>query len=262
MDKQTLTNYGLIVVTTLVLVIMIAFTTPFGTYVSNAVKSTTQGLFDVHKHSMNDIDVVIDNQQFDDTYDESTEPTPIECTHTNTSIINANIAYTGDIYCNECKTIIKTGSIISNSGSSELNPAGIDFGNGRTEPQIYDVYRYGDYEYCYKCAWCDACQEWFNPEDGDYEISCVGWSVRLIADTAKSSYGSILESINGMSITNMSGVFKGCINLTTAPLIPKSVTEMTVCFMDCILLESKPIIPDGVITSEENIFRNCSQFGY
>ena len=41
MDKETLSNYGWIVICVLVLSVMIALATPFGTYVSNAVKSTT-----------------------------------------------------------------------------------------------------------------------------------------------------------------------------------------------------------------------------
>ena len=45
MDKETLSNYGWVVICVLVLVVMIALATPFGKYIADAVKSTTQGLF-------------------------------------------------------------------------------------------------------------------------------------------------------------------------------------------------------------------------
>lgn len=46
MDKETLSNYGWVVICVLVLVVMIALATPFGKFIAEAVKNTTQGLFD------------------------------------------------------------------------------------------------------------------------------------------------------------------------------------------------------------------------
>ena len=66
MDKQTLSNYGWIVICVLVLAVMIALATPFGTFVSDAVKSTTQGLFDVNQNALNSTGLInIDGQEFD-----------------------------------------------------------------------------------------------------------------------------------------------------------------------------------------------------
>lgn len=45
MDKETLSNYGWVVICVLVLVVMIALATPFGRYIADAVKSTTESLF-------------------------------------------------------------------------------------------------------------------------------------------------------------------------------------------------------------------------
>ena len=53
MDKETLSNYGWIVICVLVLAVMIALAGPFGTFVAGAVKSTTKGLFDVNKNALN-----------------------------------------------------------------------------------------------------------------------------------------------------------------------------------------------------------------
>lgn len=63
MDKETLSNYGWIVICVLVLAVMIALATPFGTFVADAIKSTTQGLFDVNQNALNSTGLInIDGQ--------------------------------------------------------------------------------------------------------------------------------------------------------------------------------------------------------
>ena len=53
MDKETLSNCGWVVICVLVLVVMIALATPFGKYIAEAVKSTTQGLFGASHEALN-----------------------------------------------------------------------------------------------------------------------------------------------------------------------------------------------------------------
>ena len=66
MDKETLSNYGWIVICVLVLAVMIALATPFGSFISEAVQSTTKGLFDVNKSALDSTGLInIDNQEFD-----------------------------------------------------------------------------------------------------------------------------------------------------------------------------------------------------
>ena len=62
MDKETLSNYGWIVICVMVLAVMIALATPFGTFVSNAVKSTTNGLFDVSDKALEVVGIDIENE--------------------------------------------------------------------------------------------------------------------------------------------------------------------------------------------------------
>ena len=52
MDKETLSNYGWVVICTLVIAIMIALATPFGEYISAGVWSTTNGLNDTLNKNM------------------------------------------------------------------------------------------------------------------------------------------------------------------------------------------------------------------
>ena len=54
MDKETLSNYGWVVICVLVLVVMIALATPFGKYIAEAVKHTTEGLFGASHKALND----------------------------------------------------------------------------------------------------------------------------------------------------------------------------------------------------------------
>lgn len=52
MDKETLSNYGWVVICVLVLVVMIALATPFGKFIAEAVKNTTKGLFDASHNAL------------------------------------------------------------------------------------------------------------------------------------------------------------------------------------------------------------------
>ena len=67
MDKETLSNYGWIVICVLVLAVMIALATPFGTFIADGIKSTTQGFFDVNYSALNSTGLInIDGQSFDE----------------------------------------------------------------------------------------------------------------------------------------------------------------------------------------------------
>lgn len=64
MDKETLSNYGWIVVLVLILAIMLALASPFGMFVSDAIKNTTQGLFDVNSSALNTVGINPDDLSF------------------------------------------------------------------------------------------------------------------------------------------------------------------------------------------------------
>ena len=66
MDKETLSHYGWVVILVLIRSVLLAFATPFGTFVANAVKSTTQGLFDVNQNALLSTGLInIKGQEFD-----------------------------------------------------------------------------------------------------------------------------------------------------------------------------------------------------
>ena len=51
MNKQTLSNYGWIVVSICIIAVMLALASPFGSFVADAVKSTTAGFIDVNNNA-------------------------------------------------------------------------------------------------------------------------------------------------------------------------------------------------------------------
>lgn len=75
MDKETLSNYGWIVILILILAVMIALATPFGNFIAGAIKSTTAGFFSVNQNAMNAGGIVIPGQNFDDTSSDETPAT-------------------------------------------------------------------------------------------------------------------------------------------------------------------------------------------
>ncbi len=52
MDKETLSNYGWIVICVLVLAVMIALATPFGNFICDAIWSTANGLFNTNNNAL------------------------------------------------------------------------------------------------------------------------------------------------------------------------------------------------------------------
>ena len=102
MDKETLSNYGWIVICVLVLAVMIALATPFGDYISTAVKSTTQGLFDVNKNALNSTGLInVGDQSFSDGTDTDTPETP-----TKTKLATPVLTFDkGSIYFNKIANV-------------------------------------------------------------------------------------------------------------------------------------------------------------
>ena len=225
MDKETLSNYGWIVICVLVLAVMLALATPFGNFISTAVKSTTQGLFDTNKNALNSTGLInIGDQSFSDG--------------------------TGGSGGGNQTTEVKreAGSIIPNGATYTPNGGAAITGNGTNKfpdvPAKGDTYEEGDYVYTY------------NKGTTTYGIPYgTEWSV-AVKDTSKTSYGTILSEIAGKPVTYMTKTFSDCTSLTTAPAIPNGVTNMYFTFVSCKSLTTVPTIPNSV-TNMETTFVNC-----
>ena len=77
MDKETLSNYGWIVILVLILAVMIALATPFGNFIAGAIKSTTAGFFSVNENALGAAGITIPGQDFQDT--ENNTPASLGC---------------------------------------------------------------------------------------------------------------------------------------------------------------------------------------
>ena len=203
MDKETLSNYGWIVICVLVLAVMIALATPFGSYVSNAVKSTTQGLFDTNKNALNSTGLInIGDQSFDD--------------GASAPEINRG-----------------AGSVIPDDATYTPNGGTALIGNGTNTfpniPQTGDTYEEGDYTYKYN--------KYYSYTSWSSKTSQNGWGVR-VKDTSKTTYGEIISEIAGQPVKNIFYTFLSCYSLTTAPAMPSSVTDMQGTFYGCSSLKT------------------------
>ena len=238
MDKETLSNYGWIVICVLVLAIMIALATPFGSYVADGFKAAYNGFGDTNTEAT------------DMMYSAVGVKVPASCgieghykgDNRGTHGIPATDCDQGHRYTCECVSfVVPEGGIYTMktavNGKSVYN-AGEALPNHYT-PRGNDTYEYGDYKYTY-----------FKDN-----LRGMNWSVE-VKDKTKTEYGEILSEIAGKPMTNMYRTFYECKSLTTAPAIPDSVTNMYGTFEYCESLTTAPIIPDGVINIE-NIFRMC-----
>ena len=116
MDKQTLSHYGWIVIVVLVLAVMLALATPFGTYVGDAVVNTAKGFVGTAENNLNEDNIQVQGQVWDnkfenglggnsgetDTPSEPTNPSEPETTYMLTVRV---ISEDGDIVSNATVTI-------------------------------------------------------------------------------------------------------------------------------------------------------------
>ena len=129
-----------------------------------------------------------------------------------------------------------------------------------------------------EAIWYDTMPEQVSNNDlylsGDYEYLYIadrgGWWVQLAAgyglcgvneefpmtDRNQTSYGPILESINGAPIIDIGGTFYNCTLLEVAPVIPTGVVGMIQAFMGCESLVKAPIIP-GNVKQIDYAFSGC-----
>ena len=256
MDKETLSNYGWIVICVLVLAVMIALATPFGTFVADAVKSTTQGLFDVNQNALNSTGLInIDGQTFGEGGNSGAGNSgsgdqggagnggdvgeaPVACTHTNTQIEDATTAtcttdgHTGKTVCKDCSEIISNGSVITAIGHK--------YDNAVTK--------------CTECG-MTVVEYQFNPWNydaimGETIFTDIANTNLIIPETFECD-GKTYK-VTGLQ----NGAFQNYTKLISITL-PKGITSIgTNTFQYCSSLKSVNI-PEGVTTIGPRAFSGC-----
>lgn len=224
MDKETLSNYGWIVILVLVLAVMLALATPFGTFIAGAIKSTTAGLFDVNQAALGSAGIDVNDMVFEN------------CDHLETELRNVTDTYTGDTCCKACGTVMSAGQTVRPKvpeGGKYTAADGTVYNPGDEMPETVttgDKYQYGNYVYGYNQYCLNLPSDWKTVESQN------GWGVKCLNNVADP--GPILDSINGFPITSLKLTFYKHGNLTIAPVLPDTVTELYYAFKDCTALKS------------------------
>ena len=261
MDKETLSNYGWIVVLVLILAVMLALATPFGTFIAGAIKSTTAGLFSVNQAALGSAGINVDDLVFEN------------CDHLETELRNVTDTYTGDTCCKNCGKVMATGQTVRpkvpEGGTYYVGVTSTEMVNNWTEytakygpgeefPETItngDVYVYGDYEYRYN-YYVSYISSSSNYTTWSINEEQNGWSAR-VRNREKTTYGEILTSINGTPVTNLSNTFMFCSKMTATPQIPNQVKVMYRTFCGCSALTASTTIPSSVVDMRET-FNSCS----
>ena len=227
MDKETLSHYGWIVICVLVLSVLLAFASPFGTFIADGFKATYTGLFQTGDSAM---DVVMNATG--------------GCTHRETEVTNVTADYSGDTTCKKCGSVLERGKYLVPEGGQYIAADGMVYSPGDEMPEVVttgDTYEYHDYRYTYK-----ADQN--------------GWHARVISEV-KTHYGYVLEEVNGKPITDMTQTWSYIYKDFRLPedfKIPDTVTTMKGAFRYCDMtkLPENFVVPSSVVDISE-MFYGC-----
>lgn len=245
MDKETLSNYGWIVICVLVLAVMIALAGPFGNFIAGAIKSTTAGLFDVNQAALGSAGINVDNLVFEN------------CDHLNKEVINANDRYTGDTVCKDCGEEISKGETkpaVVPEGGKYTAADGTIYNPGDEMPEVVttgDGYTYGGYDYRYN-QYSNGNMSWTTDETQN------GWGVDTTLNN-QVSYGEVMSIINGQPVTNMAYTFNNCYSMSIPPEIPDTVTNMNSTFQGCNITTAPDISACTKLATMNGTFSGCKK---
>ena len=256
MDKETLSNYGWIVILVLILAVMLALATPFGNFIAGAIKSTTAGFFSVNQNAMNAVGIIIPGQDFKDKITEDEIQTGYKYMDSvqigdymyfycicdsyeeyATGYLRFGLFEDAGIVCeSDDDALVKAAELFLgvNKSLEELQAEGVTLLEIAKEIGLTEeVYEYAKIE---------------------GSILFDGWWVRVV-DKTKSSYGEILSEIDGVPVMSINSTFFYCENMTVAPEIPETIVDMYAAFEHSSLTVA-PVIPQS-ITSIAHAFSFC-----
>ena len=274
MDKNTLSNYGWIIVTTIIIALMIILATPFGNYMKDSFTGITEQFTEAANVEQGIEDGVIEDEN--------------AYNHDAPELHHKDVVPEGGLYVVGRQYYFEEGSGMPNA------------------PQNMDQYVYGDYIYTYsesgdttyKSSSLEEAREKAKvqieleeglafdellsmsgmTEDQVWEIYglteemylpyLAGWRVSLntsmgapddLTDKNQTTYGVILESIAGEPVKFMHDTFANCALLTNAPVLPKGVTTIASIFSNCTSLTGVVRIDSDNITNYDSCFSGTSQ---
>lgn len=218
MDKETLSNYGWIVICVLVLAVMIALAGPFGTFVAGAVKSTTAGLFGVNQNALGAAGIDIEDQAF------------ANCEHTYKNYKCTQCGHIQDHTCNyENYKCTICGDIADHTCTYDSN------------------------NLCTICGEEKVIEYAFNASDYDAKMGTTTATDAHVVIPETFEYNG-----TKYKVTSVGGwAFSGCTSLESIT-IPDSVTSIKpAAFSGCSSLKNITI-PDGITEVGSMAFKNCT----
>ena len=261
MDKETLSHYGWIVILVLILSVMIALATPFGSFVADGFKAGYMGLFDVQTNALA---AIIPGSQDDDTNTPTDEMIPglytsgsIDAWKSGQDISNRLIK-TWDELLEEEIIHVNDGRLISNyvfananlannyNNSSDALDGDLIIANGVTEIGNYKI---STYDFAF--AFCEKLTGVYIPSSveqlGYYAFNrCTSLKTVYFEDGAVPSTNKVSDS-----------VFWGLSNLETIN-IPTTWTNIPESFLERCSSIKEITIPASVESIDSRAFQDCT----
>ena len=274
MDKNTLSNYGWIIVTTIIIALMIVLATPFGNYMKDSFTGITEQFSKAANVEQGIEDGVVEDEN--------------AYNHDAPELHHKDVVPEGGLYVVGRQYYFEEGAYMPEV------------------PQNMDAYVYGDYIYTYSVSGDTTYKsssleearekakvqieleeglafdellnmsgmteeevwEWYGLTEDMYTPYRAGWNVSLnttmgapedLTDKNQTTYGVILESIAGEPVEFLHATFAGCTSLTEAPVLPKGVTVIAFAFSNCTSLTGSVRIDSNNITDYDDCFYGTSQ---
>lgn len=134
MDRKTLSHYGWLIITTLVLSVILALASPLGVYVGDGIISIGQQFTATEENNVNQDNVDKLSNQFTGEFN--------DCDHINIDFVGYKEVtcdvdgYTGDEICRKCKAVVKQGEVIKAKGHEYAHEILVD---GTNHKQICNI---------------------------------------------------------------------------------------------------------------------------
>ena len=239
MDKETLSNYGWIVILVLILAVMLALATPFGTFVADAVKSTTAGFFSVNQNAMGAAGITIPGQEFESCEHDYEVTTTANCTAAGTTTYTCKLC--GKTYSEETPA----GHTFDNASDLSCNNCNASFVNYSFIATDYDA----------KMGTTTATDSVVViPETFEYDGT--NYKVVSIGDYAFSNCTSLTEVIIPKTATKTTGhSFYNCTSLSSVKMTDSMTTIGWYSFYGCTALESI-YLPESITRLDQRAFAN------
>lgn len=268
MDKETLSNYGWIVICVLVLAVMLALASPFGNFVADAIKSTTKGLFDVNQNALDSAGIKIMEQEFDTMLNGNNVAT-VPNGFTYTDAITGEVLGSGQ----QLPSIMSAGSQLTQAEGDyvyTLMKSGYEtLEEARAYQKMYTENQLG-------MTWAEY-TEIFGGEEKTWEFlteytgagltedtfvpntnPTLTWAV-AVKDRTKTTYGEIYNVVLDYPVVDITAAFMDCTNLTAIPQIPSNITAINDnTFMGCTSL-IEVAIPNGITHIGTASFFGCEK---